>query len=89
MVYGFSLGRLVFCMLRKGQAPTPPVRNVMDEHCSGLKLALRRSGHRCILQRGSFGMAIGIPLSSKFTHMGGCQNYGPFLGPYYNTAPII
>ena len=23
------------------------------------------------------------------THMGGCQNYGPFLGPYYNTAPII
>ena len=21
--------------------------------------------------------------------MGGCQNYGPVLGPYYNTAPII
>ena len=21
--------------------------------------------------------------------MSGCQNYGPFLGPYYNTAPII
>ena len=21
--------------------------------------------------------------------MGGCQNYGPFLGSYYNTAPII
>ena len=21
--------------------------------------------------------------------MGGCQNYGPFVGPYYNTAPII
>ena len=21
--------------------------------------------------------------------MGGCQNYGPFSGPYYNTAPII
>ena len=20
---------------------------------------------------------------------GGCQNYGPFLGPYYNTAPNI
>ena len=19
-------------------------------------------------------------------HMGGCQNWGPFLGPYYNTA---
>ena len=19
--------------------------------------------------------------------MGGCQNYGPFLGPYYNTGP--
>ena len=25
----------------------------------------------------------------KSQHMGGCQNYGPFLGPYYNTAPII
>ena len=23
------------------------------------------------------------------SHMGGCQKYGPFLGPYYNTAPII
>ena len=22
-------------------------------------------------------------------YMGGCQNYGSFLGPYYNTAPII
>ena len=22
-------------------------------------------------------------------HMGGCQNYGPFLGPYCNTAPNI
>ena len=21
--------------------------------------------------------------------MGGCQNYGPLLGPYYNTAPNI
>ena len=21
--------------------------------------------------------------------MGFCQNYGPFLGSYYNTAPII
>ena len=21
--------------------------------------------------------------------VGGCQNYGPFLGPYYSTAPII
>ena len=20
--------------------------------------------------------------------LGGCQNYGPFLGPYYTTAPI-
>ena len=24
-----------------------------------------------------------------FLHMGGCQNYGPCLGPYYNTAPIF
>ena len=22
-------------------------------------------------------------------YVGGCQNYGPFLGPRYNTAPII
>ena len=22
-------------------------------------------------------------------HASGCQNYGPFLGPYSNTAPII
>ena len=22
-------------------------------------------------------------------YVGGCQNYGPVLGPYYNTAPII
>ena len=22
-------------------------------------------------------------------NMGGCQNYGPLLGPCYNTAPII
>ena len=26
---------------------------------------------------------------TKRTHMGGCQNYGPLLCPYYNTAPII
>ena len=26
---------------------------------------------------------------SSGVHMGGCQNYGPFLGPYYNTAHII
>ena len=25
----------------------------------------------------------------KSCYMGGCQNYGPFLGPYYNTAPNI
>ena len=22
-------------------------------------------------------------------YMGGCQNYGPFLDPHYNTAPTI
>ena len=27
--------------------------------------------------------------SLSFLHLGGCQNYGPFLGPYYKTAPII
>ena len=28
------------------------------------------------------------PFSTHW-YMGSCQNYGPFLGPYYNTAPII
>ena len=31
---------------------------------------------------------LGPPIFGN-SHMGGCQNYGPFLGPYYNTAPII
>ena len=31
-------------------------------------------------------MYAGMPVH---IYMGGCQNYGPFLGPYYNTAPII
>ena len=22
-----------------------------------------------------------------YRYMGGCQDYGPFLGPYYNAAP--
>ena len=26
---------------------------------------------------------------ATFLPMGGYQNYGPFLGPYYNTAPNI
>ena len=25
----------------------------------------------------------------EWIHLGGCQNYGPFLGPYYSTAPNI
>ena len=29
------------------------------------------------------GTAIGV------IKIGGCQNYGPFLDPYYNTAPNI
>ena len=24
---------------------------------------------------------------SDLSHVGDCQNYGPFLGPYYNTGP--
>ena len=27
--------------------------------------------------------------STLANNMGGCQNYGPFLGPSYNTAPNI
>ena len=29
------------------------------------------------------------PVREMFVHMGGCQSYGPFLGSYYHTAPII
>ena len=28
-------------------------------------------------------------LNPKRGYMGGCQNYGPFLDPYSNTAPNI
>ena len=27
--------------------------------------------------------------SSPSRYMGDCQNYGPFLGPYYNTGPNL
>ena len=34
-----------------------------------------------------------LPTQGRFhkpyTNVGGCQNYGPFLDPYYNTAPNI
>ena len=33
--------------------------------------------------------ASGFRTYSKALYMGSCQNYGPFLGLYYNTAPII
>ena len=26
---------------------------------------------------------------NRCSNVGGCQNYGPFLDPYYNTAPNI
>ena len=32
---------------------------------------------------------LGLQGRALFMHMGGCKNYGPFLGPDYNTAPII
>ena len=34
------------------------------------------------------GMRLSMFQLSGF-YLGGCQNYHPFLGPYYNTAPII
>ena len=33
--------------------------------------------------------ALLLRLALPFSDMGRCQNCGPFLGPYYNTAPII
>ena len=35
------------------------------------------------------GYSRGILGVQKKAHMGGCQNYGPFLDPHYNTAPNI
>ena len=29
------------------------------------------------------------PPNKHITHVGGCQDYGPFLDPYYTTAPNI
>ena len=29
------------------------------------------------------------PVFRLLLHMGGCQSYGPFLDPYYNTTPNI
>ena len=29
------------------------------------------------------------PRSAHQIHLGDCQNYGPFLGPYYNTGPNL
>ena len=40
-----------------------------------LQSALHRSGIRHI--------------ASEELHVGRCQNYGPFLGPYFNTAANI
>ena len=34
-------------------------------------------------------IVIALMLWVSIPHMGGCQNSGPFLGPYYNTAPNI
>ena len=28
-------------------------------------------------------------VKGSIVYMGGCQNYGPFWGPYYSTAPTI
>ena len=33
--------------------------------------------------------ALARPGPAGVSHVSGCQNYGPFLVPYYNTAPII
>ena len=32
-------------------------------------------------------LGTGTTASCDVKHMGDCQNYGPFLGPYYNTGP--
>ena len=34
-------------------------------------------------------LALRVEVWAVTGYMGGCQNYGPFLGPYYNTAPNI
>ena len=34
-------------------------------------------------------LSVSVGPCNQTCHMGGCQNYGPFLDPYYNTAPNI
>ena len=31
----------------------------------------------------------GLHFLFRFPYMGDCQNYSPFLGPYYNTGPSL
>ena len=33
------------------------------------------------------GLLVPLSILVVYMYMGGCQNYGPFLGSYYNTAP--
>ena len=33
------------------------------------------------------GLSVLVGCVEPFRHWGDCQNYGPFLGPYYNTGP--
>ena len=32
-------------------------------------------------------LRVKVPYQNGFRYMEDCQNYGPFLGPYYNTGP--
>ena len=40
-----------------------------------------------ISQPGSCMLSKRLSEPRRHSHTGGCQNYGPFLGPEYNTAP--
>ena len=60
---------------------------------------LRLLGPKTILSHGFWAiLSLGVLVRSRLTckpktymagYMGGCQSYGPFLGPYFYTAPII
>ena len=50
---------------------------------------LRGGWNEGSLSRASLRVRLPLRIQSSGLYVGGCQNYGPFLGPYYSTAPSI
>ena len=48
-----------------------------------------RLAPRTVRKTKTFVHSLLMKAAREILHMGGCQNYGPFLDPYNNTAPNI